>query len=94
MTTLRIHELECLGFEWKSSISQGKVAATKSSLDDGATCSRERAVEPPEFMQQTQEDFSRRDIGSNQVDVAFVPGESDWNGEVHLACIPGRPEEI
>jgi hypothetical protein len=97
MTLSRIMELEKLGFEWKPSRGRGKGTLKKSSLDDDATCVRERAVEAPEHVQttaQTQRDFSGRDIRSNQVDVAFVPEESDCNGEVHLGYIPGRTEEI
>ncbi len=57
-------------------------------------------VEAPEHVRtaaRTQEDGSARETGSNQVDIAFVPEESEesyWNGEVHLGYIPGRTEEI
>jgi hypothetical protein len=66
---------------------------------DDATCHHERAVEAPEPEQvqtlaQIQGDFSVRDICSNQVDVAAKPEESDWNGEGHLAYIPGETAEI
>jgi uncharacterized C2H2 Zn-finger protein len=52
---------------------------------------------PPEHAQttaQTQKAFSGGEIRSKQVDVASVPEECDWNGEVHLGYIPGRTEEI
>jgi hypothetical protein len=54
-------------------------------------------VEEPEYAQttaQTQNDFSGREIRSNQVNVACVPEESDWSGEVHLGYIPGRTEKM
>jgi predicted chitinase len=97
MTLSRIQELERLGFKWNSSICRGKGKPNKSSLDDDVTRVCERAVEAPEHVQttaQTQEFFSARDVGSNQVDVAFEPEESDWNGKVHLGYIPSRTEEI
>ena len=94
MTLPRIHKLESFGFEWKPSNSGN---TKKVNLDADAPRARERAVEVPEHVQttvQTQEDISARDIGSNQVDVAFEPEESDWNGEFHLAFILGQTEEI
>jgi hypothetical protein len=97
MTLSRIQALESLGFEWKPSISRRKEISKKPSLDDDATRNRERATEVPEHeltTTQTREAFSDREFRSNQVDVAFEPEESDWNGEVHLAYIPGRTEEI
>jgi hypothetical protein len=78
-------------------IGRGEETPEKPSLDEDATCLRGRAVEAPEHVLatgQTQEDLSARDVGSNQVDVAFEPEGSDWNGEVRLAYIPGRTEEI
>jgi hypothetical protein len=63
------------------------------SLDNDVKRDRERATEAPEHALttvQTQEAFSAREFRSNQVDVAFEPEESDLNGEVHLAYIPGR----
>ncbi len=65
--------------------------------DDTAACGSERAVEVPEHVQtasHTQEDFSDGDIRSNQVEVAFVTEEFDWNGQVYLGYIPGRTEQI
>jgi hypothetical protein len=59
--TSRFQELEKLGFVWNG---------------DDATCRRERAVKAPEQMQtlaQIQDDFSVREICSNQVDVAAEP---------------------
>jgi hypothetical protein len=97
MTLPRIQALEILGFRWRPSIDGGKGKPKKSSLDDNATCARERAVEAPEHAQitaQTKEDFSTREIRSNQVDVIFEPQESDWNGNGYLTYIPGRTEEI
>jgi hypothetical protein len=69
----------------------------KPNLDDDGTRVRERAVEAPDHAEtttQTQEDFSGREICNNQVDVTLDPDESGLNGEVHLAYIPGRTEEI
>jgi hypothetical protein len=43
---------------------------------------------------ETRDAFSAREIHSNQVNVNFEAEETDWNGEVHLAYIPGRTEEI
>jgi hypothetical protein len=102
MTPCRIQELESLGFEWKFSIGWwGKGTPRKRSLDDDSTCVRERLMEALAPVQriahataQPQEDFSGREIRSNQVNIAFAPAESDWNGEVHLGYIPGRTEEI
>jgi hypothetical protein len=97
ITLARIQALESLGFEWKRSICQGKETPQNPSLDDDATRVHMRAAEAPEHTQttaQTQEDFSAREIRGNHVSVAFEPEESDWNGEVHLDCIPGRTEEI
>jgi hypothetical protein len=72
----------------------------KPSVEEDATRVRERAAEAPEHVQtiehviaQPQEDFSGREIRSNQVDVASVHEESDWNGKVHLGYIPCRTEE-
>jgi hypothetical protein len=97
MTLPRIQELESLSFEWKPSSGRRKGIPKKPSVDNNATCVRERAVEASEHVQataQTQKDFSGRESRSNSVDVAFVPEESDWNDEVHLGYIPGRTEEI
>jgi hypothetical protein len=99
-TTLpRIQALENLGFEWKPSLGRGKGKPKKPSLDDDAMRVRERAVEAPEHVQTTaqtqKQNVSCREFrSSNQVDVAFVPEESDRNDEVHLGYIPGRTEEI
>jgi hypothetical protein len=93
MTTFTIQELESLGFD---SIGRKKGKPKKSNLDDDTLGVRERA-EAPEHVQttaQTQKDFSGREIRSNQVDVTFIPEESDWNGEGLLGYIPGRTEEI
>ena len=97
MTLARIQALKSLNFEWKSSNCRGKGKPKKSSLDDDATRVRERAVEAPEHVQTTaqpQKDCGGREIRSNQVDVAYVPEESDRNGEVHLGYIPCRTEQI
>ena len=98
MTLSRIQELESLNFEWKPSISRGKGKPKKSRLDNDATRVLERAMDAPEHVRTTaqpQKDFSGRQICSDsQLDVASVSEESDWNGEVHLAYIPGRTEEI
>jgi hypothetical protein len=97
MTLSRIQALESLSFEWKTSRGRRKGIPKKPSVDDDATRVRERAVEASEHVQataQTQKDFSGRESRSNSVDVAFVPEESDCNGEVHLGYIPGRTEEI
>jgi hypothetical protein len=91
MTLQRIQDLESLGFEWKHG------SRKKPRLDGDATRDRERADESPEHMQrtaQTQDNFSGREIRRNRVDVSFEPEESDWNGEVPFAYIPGRTEEI
>jgi hypothetical protein len=92
MTTFRIQALESLSFDWKPSSGWVKGTPKKPSVDDHATCVRERAVDAPEHVQTTAQ--IQREIPSNQVDVAFVAEESDWNDEVHLAYIPGRTEEI
>jgi hypothetical protein len=97
MTLSRIHELECLDFQWNARIGRNKGTSKKPSLDDDATRVRERAVEAPEHVQttsQTREDFSGRESCSIQVDVTLELEESDWNGEDHLTYIPGRTEEI
>jgi hypothetical protein len=99
MTNFRIQELESLGFEWKPSRGQGKGTPKKPSLDDDAMRVRERAVEAPEHVQTTaqtqKQNVSCREFrSSNQVDVAFIPEESDWNDEVQLGYIPGRTEEL
>jgi hypothetical protein len=97
MTLSRIQALESMSFEWKPFISRGKRTPKKPSLDDDPTPVSERAVEASEHVlttAQTPEEFSAREIHSNQVDVAFEPEESVWNGEVPLAYIPGRTEEI
>ena len=91
MTTLRIQELESLDFEWKSSTRRAKVTPKKLSIEDDATRFREKAVDAAEHVQTTAE--TQEDV-SNEVDVAFEPEESDRNGDIHLAYIPGRTEEI
>jgi hypothetical protein len=65
----------------------------KPSLDEDVTRVRERVAGVPEHVQQTQEYFSARDIGSNQVDFSSEGEESNWIG-VYLAYIPGRTVEI
>jgi hypothetical protein len=98
MTLPRIQALESLRFDWKPSSGWDKGTPKKSSVDDNATCVCESVVGAPEHGQttaQTQKDCSGRNIpSSNQVDVAFVPEESDWSDEGHLGYIPGRTEEI
>jgi predicted chitinase len=93
----RIQVLESLNFEWKSPIRRGGGAPKQPSIGDDTMRVRETAVDAPEHLQttaQTQEDFSARDIRSNQADVAFESEESHWNGEVNLAYRAGRTEEI
>jgi hypothetical protein len=88
LTSFRIQEMEILGFDWKP---PRKGAPKKPSLVNDATCSREgRGVTRAYATAQPQEDYSSREIRSNQVDAAFEPEESDWNGEVDLGIIPGR----
>jgi hypothetical protein len=98
MTPSRMQQLECLGFEWKPSSVWGKGIPKKSSIHDKATYACEGIVEEIQHVQTTaaqiQRDFSSRNIRSNQLDVAFVPEEPDWNDEVHLGYIPGRTEEV
>jgi hypothetical protein len=97
MTNLRIQELENLGFEWKSSIARAKGMRKKPNLDDNVTRVRASAVEIPEQMQitaQTQEDSSAKDIRNYEDDAAFEPEESVWVGEVYLAYVPWKTEEI
>jgi hypothetical protein len=95
MTTSRIQELESLGFEWKPAIGRRKGNPKKPSVEDDVTRVRERAVEVPKHVPTIahatapQEDFSGREIRSNQVDVAFELKESDSNGEVPFGFIPG-----
>jgi hypothetical protein len=92
MTLTRIQALESLGFEWRK-----KGNRKKPGLDDHATRVHDRTGEAPEHVQttaQTQEDSSGSEICSNQDDITFEPEDFDWNGEVHLAYIPGRTEEI
>jgi hypothetical protein len=94
MTTFRIQQLESLSFEWTSRV---QVTPKKPKLDDYARRARERAVEVEEHVQtsaENQEDVSARGIRSNQIEIALEPEESDRNGEVHLAYISGRTEEI
>jgi hypothetical protein len=96
MTTYRIQALESLGFEWKPSTGRRKVKPKKPSIDDHATRARERAVDVLEHVQTTAQaktDCGDREIRTNQVDVAFVPGVSDWNSQVHLGYILDRTEE-
>jgi hypothetical protein len=96
LTTLRIQALESLGFEWTLYKGRRKGIPKKLSLDD-STRVLETAVAAPEHVQRTaqpQNDFSGREICRKQVDVASVPEESYWNGEVHLGYIPGRTEQI
>jgi hypothetical protein len=90
MTLSHIQELESLGFEWKPHNSHKKGTLKKPSLDDDATLVRVRAVEAPEHVQT----IAQIQIHSNEADVAFEPEESDWNGEVPLAYIPGESAEI
>lgn len=55
----------------------GRRAPKKPSLDDGTMLVRETAVDAPEYVQttaQTQEEFSARDIRSNQA--AKIPGRT------------------
>jgi hypothetical protein len=91
MTIPRIQALESLSFDWKPSSSWGKGTPKEASIDDNATYVRERIVEELQHVQTTaaeiQRDFSGRNIRSNQLDVAFVPEESDWNDEVHLGLM-------
>jgi hypothetical protein len=53
MTFSRIQALESLGFDWKPSSGQGKGKRKKPSIDNNATCVRERAVEASEHVQTT-----------------------------------------
>jgi hypothetical protein len=97
MSLPRIQAWENLRLEWKSSVSRGRGRPKKPSIDCNATRVRKRVVEAPEHMQttaHTQEYISAREIRRNQVDVGFDPEESGWNGEFHLAYVPGRTEEI
>jgi hypothetical protein len=98
MTLPRIQALESLGFEWKPYNSHKKGTPKNLSLDDDATRVRVKAVEAPEqqmqTIAQTPEGFICREIHRKQVDVAFDPEESDWNGEVSLAYIPCETAEI
>jgi hypothetical protein len=91
MTNVRIQALESLSFEWKPTIFPGKETQKKESLDDDTMSFRKMDV--MQTIARTQKEFSVRDIRSNQADVAFESKESDWNGEIHLAYIPGRTEE-
>jgi hypothetical protein len=80
MTTFRIQELESLDFEWRSSAKRAKVTPKQPSLDAYARRTRARAAaEVAEHVQTTSETHEE---------------ESGRNGEVHLAYIPGRTEEI
>jgi hypothetical protein len=90
ITLPRIQALESMGFEWKPSINGRKGKPEKPSLDDDATRVHERAVEAPEHMQQ----HSLEKISTVEKSAAIEPKEFYWNGEVPLAYIPGRTEEI
>jgi hypothetical protein len=90
----RIQELESLGFEWKPSVSRKKEAPKKTKLVNDATRGRVDAPEHVQTSAQTQEAFSIRDIGSNEVNVAFEPEEADRNDEVPLGYIPCGTAEI
>jgi hypothetical protein len=95
MTNLRIQELESLGFEWKSPIARAKGMRKKPNLDNNVTRVLERAVEAPEHVQktvQTQEDFSARDSHSDEDGAALK--ESVWVGDVCIAYVPGKTEEV
>jgi hypothetical protein len=105
MTFFRVQKLESLGFEWEDDLgfewkphnSDKKGIPKNTSLDDDATRVLVRAVEAPEQVQaiaQTQEDLMGREIQRNQVEVAFEPVGSDWNGEAPFGYIPGETAEI
>jgi hypothetical protein len=83
------------------------VAARREAGESGSSASTSSAwipalsgkstVEAPEHVQataHTQEEVSARGIRNDEGDVAFEPEESVRTGEVFLAYVPWKTEEI